>query len=179
MATQKKVAIIGSGNWGSAIARIVGVTTQENTDVFSTDVRMWVYEEEVEGGKLSEIINTRHENVKYLPGKKLPENVRAVTDLLKTCDDADILIFVVPHQFVHRICDQLKGTLKKGAIAISLIKVSLDCLYKKNAFNSSIFANIKYRRPFYLKIVSNRPLLKLGLRKIPFSETFFRKNTIF
>jgi len=118
----KKVSIIGSGNWGSAIARIVGATTQENTDVFSTDVRMWVYEEEVEGGKLSEIINTRHENVKYLPGKKLPENVRAVTDLLKTCEDADILIFVVPHQFVHRICDQLKGHLKKDAIAISLIK---------------------------------------------------------
>jgi glycerol-3-phosphate dehydrogenase (NAD+) len=89
---------------------------------------MWVYEEEVEGGKLSEIINTRHENVKYLPGKKLPENVRAVTDLLKTCEDADILIFVVPHQFVNRICDQLKGKLKKGAIAISLIKARFSYL---------------------------------------------------
>lgn len=83
---------------------------------------MWVYEEQVEGGKLSEIINTRHENVKYLPGKKLPENVRAVTDLVETCQDADVLIFVVPHQFVHRICDQLNGKLKQGAIAISLIK---------------------------------------------------------
>jgi glycerol-3-phosphate dehydrogenase (NAD+) len=110
---------------GSAIARIVGVTTQQNKDVFNTDVKMWVYEEEVNGEKLSEIINTRHENVKYLPGKKLPENVRAVTDLVETCEDADIMIFVVPHQFVHRICDQLKGKLKQGVIAISLIKVTL------------------------------------------------------
>jgi glycerol-3-phosphate dehydrogenase len=61
-----------------------------------------------------------------LPGKKLPENVRAVTDLVQTCQDADILIFVVPHQFVHRICDQLKGKLKAGAIAISLIKVKFN-----------------------------------------------------
>lgn len=36
---------------------------------------MWVLEEDVNGEKLSEIINTQHENIKYLPGKKLPENV--------------------------------------------------------------------------------------------------------
>lgn len=36
---------------------------------------MYVYEEMVEGKKLTEIINTQHENVKYLPGHKLPENV--------------------------------------------------------------------------------------------------------
>ena len=30
---------------------------------------MWVFEEMVNGEKLSEIINTTHENVKYLPGK--------------------------------------------------------------------------------------------------------------
>ena len=29
---------------------------------------MWVFEEEVNGQKLSEVINTTHENVKYLPG---------------------------------------------------------------------------------------------------------------
>ena len=29
---------------------------------------MWVFEEDVNGQKLSEIINSTHENVKYLPG---------------------------------------------------------------------------------------------------------------
>lgn len=38
-------------------------------------VNMWVYEEMVDGRKLTEIINTEHENVKYLPGHKLPKNV--------------------------------------------------------------------------------------------------------
>lgn len=36
---------------------------------------MYVFEEMIEGKKLTEIINTTHENVKYLPGHKLPENV--------------------------------------------------------------------------------------------------------
>lgn len=36
---------------------------------------MYVYEEMINGKKLTEIINDTHENVKYLPGHKLPENV--------------------------------------------------------------------------------------------------------
>jgi len=32
---------------------------------------MWVYEEEVDGRKLSAIINEQNENVKYLPGIKV------------------------------------------------------------------------------------------------------------
>lgn len=36
---------------------------------------MYVFEEMIDGKKLTEIINTTHENVKYLPGHKLPENV--------------------------------------------------------------------------------------------------------
>lgn len=59
---------------GSAIARIIGSNAQK-LQCFATTVKMWVYEEMVNGKKLSEIINTEHENVKYLPGYKLPENV--------------------------------------------------------------------------------------------------------
>ncbi len=36
---------------------------------------MWVFEEEVDGRKLTEIINETHENVKYLKGFSIPENV--------------------------------------------------------------------------------------------------------
>lgn len=36
---------------------------------------MYVFEEIVDGRKLSEIINTEHENIKYLPGFKIPDNV--------------------------------------------------------------------------------------------------------
>ena len=88
-------------------------------------VNMWVYEEMVEGRKLTEIINQDHENVKYLPGVKLPENVVAVPELLDAARDADLFVFVIPHQFISRIVGQMKGNIKDGAAAISLIKVSL------------------------------------------------------
>uniref|UniRef100_A0A2K6MQY3 Glycerol-3-phosphate dehydrogenase [NAD(+)] n=1 Tax=Rhinopithecus bieti TaxID=61621 RepID=A0A2K6MQY3_RHIBE len=116
----KKVCIVGSGNWGSAIAKIVGGNAAQLAQ-FDPRVTMWVFEEDIGGKKLTEIINTQHENVKYLPGHKLPPNV-AAPDVVQAAADADILIFVVPHQFIRKICDQLKGHLKANAIGISLIK---------------------------------------------------------
>ncbi len=69
-----KVLLCFSVPRGSAIARIIGTNAQK-LQCFATTVKMWVYEEMVNEKKLSEIINTEHENVKYLPGYKLPENV--------------------------------------------------------------------------------------------------------
>lgn len=43
--------------------------------------------------------------------------------MVQAAADADILIFVVPHQFIGKICDQLRGHLKAKTIGISLIKV--------------------------------------------------------
>ena len=83
---------------------------------------MWVFEEMVNGEKLTEVINTRHENVKYLPGRSLPPNVVAVPDVADAADGADILIFVIPHQFLVRALAPLKGKLKPTAEGISLVK---------------------------------------------------------
>ena len=60
---------MGSGNWGSAIAKIIGSNVVQHVDKFAEEVSMWVFEEMVEGRKLTEIINETHENVKYLPQK--------------------------------------------------------------------------------------------------------------
>lgn len=60
---------------GSVIARIVGANVKDHPDLFQEQVQMYVYEELVEGRKLTEIINTEHENVKYLKGHKIPENI--------------------------------------------------------------------------------------------------------
>lgn len=118
----KKVAIIGSGNWGSAIARVVGKNVVDFKDQFDQEVKMYVFEEMVEGRKLTEIINQDHENVKYLKGFKLPHNVIAEPNVVECAKDADILIFVIPHKFVLGSCKPMVGHLKPGAIGISLIK---------------------------------------------------------
>ncbi|XP_034385113.1 glycerol-3-phosphate dehydrogenase 1-like protein [Cyclopterus lumpus] len=120
MASPLKVCIVGSGNWGSAIARIIG----NNATLlrFATTVNMWVFEENVDGRKLSDIINTEHENVKYLPGYKLPENVVAVPKLRDAARGADLLVFVVPHQFIRNLCDEMVGCVSAKARGITLIK---------------------------------------------------------
>merc|ERR1719146_449703 len=89
------VCVVGSGNWGSTAAKIIGENIRDGaaSKYFSDEVRMWVFEEDVKQGdgsarKLSEIINNDHENVKYLPGIKLPANVKAIIDVKKAVEGA-------------------------------------------------------------------------------------------
>ncbi|XP_041371831.1 glycerol-3-phosphate dehydrogenase [NAD(+)], cytoplasmic-like isoform X2 [Gigantopelta aegis] len=120
----KRICIVGSGNWGSAIAKIIGhnVKQKKFDDKFENEVPMYMYEEMIDGKKLTEIVNTKHENIKYLPGFKIPENVIAIPDVAVACKNADVLVFVLPHQFVRGVCKQIVGHVKKGAIAVSMIK---------------------------------------------------------
>ena len=83
---------------------------------------MYVYEETIDGRKLTDIINQDHENVKYLPGIKLPENVIANASASETAKGADLLIFVLPHQFIQGICTELKGKVAPNTRALSMIK---------------------------------------------------------
>lgn len=84
---------------------------------------MYVKEENVGNEKLTNIINTRKENVKYMKGMKIPDNVLAVADLNEVVEDADLIVFVVPHQYLNSVLDEInKSKLKKTAKAISLIK---------------------------------------------------------
>jgi glycerol-3-phosphate dehydrogenase (NAD+) len=119
---KERVAIVGSGNWGSAISRIVAANTKLHPEIFELKVNMWVFEELVDGRKLSELINETHENKKYLPGVQLPENVIAVTDLVESVKGASMLIFVLPHQFLKKTCASIRGSIAADAKAISLIK---------------------------------------------------------
>ncbi|XP_029359576.1 glycerol-3-phosphate dehydrogenase 1-like protein [Echeneis naucrates] len=117
MASPLKVCIVGSGNWGSAIARIVG-NNARSLHQFASTVKMWVFEEYVNGRKLTDIINMEHENIKYLPGYKV-----AIPKLCDAAEGADFLIFVVPHQFIKKLCDEMVGCVSTRARGITLIKV--------------------------------------------------------
>lgn len=122
----ERVCIVGSGNWGSAISTLVGKNCARLPNVDST-VKMWVFEEEIEAQdgtkeKLTDIINTRHENVKYLPGIPLPENVVATPDLADACNGATLLIFVLPHQFLPKLMPVIRGSCHPSSRGVSLIK---------------------------------------------------------
>lgn len=105
-------------------------------DEYDEQILMWCKEEILDNGsKLTEFINKKHENIKYLPGRKMPKNLIAVPDLETAVRNADILVFVIPHQFIKNVCEQLRNTIKKDAFALTLIKVSFQ---KYFCFVSSI-----------------------------------------
>ncbi|KAG8772000.1 glycerol-3-phosphate dehydrogenase [Serendipita sp. 397] len=123
---REKVAIIGSGNWGSAIASVAAKNALARPQQFQPEIVMWVFEEDYQGKPLSQVINETHMNPKYLPDIPLGENVIAEPDLAKVLDGATALVIVFPHQFFHDILKQMAGKVEKGAKAVSLIKVSFS-----------------------------------------------------
>lgn len=104
------------------MAKLVAENCAEKPEIFEKQVNMWVFEEDVGGRKLTDIINTDHENVRYMPDVKLPENLVANPDIEKTVEGADLLIFNIPHQFLPRICKQLIGKVSPKVRAISCLK---------------------------------------------------------
>ncbi|KAG0461142.1 hypothetical protein HPP92_021439 [Vanilla planifolia] len=116
-AVQFRVTVVGSGNWGSVAAKLIASNTLR-LSCFHDEVRMWVFEEVLPGGeKLSDTINKNNENVKYLPGIKLGKNVVADPNLENAVREANMLVFVTPHQFMEGICNSLVGKIK-GDIAV-------------------------------------------------------------
>merc|ERR1712151_127667 len=59
------------------------------------------------------------------PGHKLQNHIVAEPDIKKAVKDADILIWVLPHQFVARTVQNM-GPVKPGAVSVSLIKGGLE-----------------------------------------------------
>lgn len=116
-----RVCIVGSGNMGSTIAKVIAENIVKLPD-FDKTVRMYVYDEIVDGESLVDIINTKHENVKYLTGIKLPENVLAVRDLAEAATDCDFYVIVTPHQFLPGMLPKILGKPLPNASAISLVK---------------------------------------------------------
>jgi glycerol-3-phosphate dehydrogenase (NAD+) len=135
----EKICIIGSGNWyiilfivtdnvnvnfrGTTAGKMISENILSFKNQFDQTVKMWVWEETLPDGRLlSRVINDARENVKYLPGVKLPPNLLAVTSLEEAAKDATLLVFVLPHQFVEKACMTIKKVLCPSARAISLIK---------------------------------------------------------
>ncbi|CAI4787358.1 CFF_collapsed_G0050050.mRNA.1.CDS.1 [Saccharomyces cerevisiae] len=117
-----KVTVIGSGNWGTTIAKVIAENTELHSHIFEPEVRMWVFDEKIGDENLTDIINTRHQNVKYLPNIDLPHNLVADPDLLHSIKGADILVFNIPHQFLPNIVKQLQGHVAPHVRAISCLK---------------------------------------------------------
>jgi glycerol-3-phosphate dehydrogenase (NAD+) len=117
----KRVCVIGARNWGTLFAKIIG-TNIVNLESFNNEVLLYVQEETINGKNLTDIINEKHENVKYLPGCQLPTNVVAVSDVVEAAREAHILVFTLLQEYIPDVCTALTGKIKPTAAALSLTK---------------------------------------------------------
>lgn len=79
----KKIAVLGAGSWGTALAKLVADKGIETT--------LWARRAE-----LAESIEKTRENREYLSGAALPPNLHATHELDIALKDAEMLIVVVP-----------------------------------------------------------------------------------
>ena len=104
-----KVAIIGSGSWGTALAAHIarqGIL-----------VTLWARKPEV-----AECINLHKENKAFLPGLKLPSNIMAVSDLGQALAGQTLILMVVPSHVMREIARKIAPLISDGAIIISASK---------------------------------------------------------
>lgn len=94
------IGILGAGAWGTALARHFCVKYGQ--------ARIWAYEPEV-----TQDINTRHINSKFLPGIALPETLEATSDLQAFADGLTLMVIVVPSHVLRSILHQLAPYLRQ------------------------------------------------------------------
>jgi glycerol-3-phosphate dehydrogenase (NAD(P)+) len=87
-----KLAVIGGGAWGTALAQVAAAGGRETL--------LWALEPEV-----VQAVNERHENSVFLPGLTLDEAIRATSDLgeLHGCD---AWLVVTPAQHMRSVLEQ-------------------------------------------------------------------------
>jgi len=108
----KKIAIIGGGAWGTALA--------QNLANSGHDMTIWARETEV-----VDSINNNHENALFLKGIKLNDSIKAVGNL-NDITDCDLFLIMTPAQHVRSVLKEFKSVLAKKPFIIGSKGIELD-----------------------------------------------------
>lgn len=105
-----RIAIMGSGAWGTAIAlSLAGRGDHELT--------LWSHSREV-----SETIAERGENTVFLPGFPLPKSIRVTAKIEEALRDAEIAVSVMPSHHARANYEQFAPFLRPGQLLVSATK---------------------------------------------------------
>ena len=103
-----RVAVMGSGSWGTTFAKILADA--------GNDVTLWARR-----GELAREITETSRNSDYLPGINLPASLSATADAQEALAGAEQVYLAVPSQTLRANLESMREQLS-GAIVVSLMK---------------------------------------------------------
>uniref|UniRef100_A0A7C2E2G8 Glycerol-3-phosphate dehydrogenase [NAD(P)+] n=1 Tax=Ammonifex degensii TaxID=42838 RepID=A0A7C2E2G8_9THEO len=103
-----RVAVLGAGGWGTALACLLAEK--------GYDVRLWARRTEHAAA-----LNTARENVRYLPGVRIPEGVLVTASLAEVLETATVVVFAVPS---HAFREVLRAALPEISPAACIVNVA-------------------------------------------------------
>jgi glycerol-3-phosphate dehydrogenase (NAD(P)+) len=104
-----KIGILGDGGWGTTLSLLLAAK--------GYSVTLW-------GAfpKYVDEVRKKRENVKFLPGFHIPENVSLSHDLHATVAAADVVVLAVPSQYMRDVLKKLKGTDARKKLFVIVAK---------------------------------------------------------
>lgn len=106
---KEKIAVIGAGAWGTALANLLAKKGHP--------VSLWVYEEDLAKG-----IGERHENGTYLPGIPLSPRISPSSSPEEVCRECGIFVVVVPSHVTRAVAERFGPLLPQGPLVIGASK---------------------------------------------------------
>lgn len=104
-----KIAVIGSGSWGTAVALLLA---KKDYDIY-----LWSWKQEE-----TDRLNRDRENKEFLPGSKFPENIICSHDMGFCVDGAELVITVVPSIATRSTAKELSKYVKQGQKLLNISK---------------------------------------------------------
>jgi glycerol-3-phosphate dehydrogenase (NAD(P)+) len=106
-----KVAILGGGSWGTALAIILSRSRRAH------GISIWVHD-----AGLSESIRCSRENATYLPGHKLPAAVHVTHEMQDALANVNVVLGAMPSAHARAVYMQALPHLASNAILVSATK---------------------------------------------------------
>ena len=104
-----KISVLGAGGWGTTLAVLLHFNGHK--------VTLWEYKRSY----AKELLKKR-ENIQYLPGIKIPQEILITHDLDEASDDKNMIVLAVPSQFLRSVVDKIKYSDIKNSILVSVSK---------------------------------------------------------
>ncbi|MBE5805315.1 MAG: NAD(P)-dependent glycerol-3-phosphate dehydrogenase [Clostridiales bacterium] len=104
MIQMKKIAVIGSGSWGVALA--------VHLAKLGNEVKIWSFAQEE-----ADLIN-KEKKCKFLPNIEIPNNIYCSTSYEEVINDTEFILHVTPSKFTRSIVQQYKQYVQNQPIII-------------------------------------------------------------